>query len=61
MTPDSIRRQPSDEISAVFSILLLLAAAFILVGIGLSAWEFFFDYRSETAPPAFIFNLIPLW
>ena len=60
MTPDSFSSSSSDEVSTLFSVLLVLTVVFILVGIGLFAWELIVDYKAELTPPAAIFSLLPL-
>ena len=60
MTPDSFNSSSSDEVSTVFSVLLVLTVVFVLVGIGLFAWELIVDYTAELTPPAAIFSLVPL-
>jgi len=60
LTPDSFDSSSSDEVSTVFSVLLVLTIVFVLVGIGLFAWELIVDYKAELTPPAAIFNLLPL-
>lgn len=60
MTPDSFSPTASDEVSTVFCVLLVLTAVFILVGIGLFAWEFVVDYKAELTPPATIVSMLPL-
>ena len=60
MTPDSFSPTVSDEVSTIFCVLLVLTAVFILVGIGLFAWELVVDYKAELTPPATIVSLSPL-
>jgi hypothetical protein len=38
----------------------VLTVVFVLVGIGLFAWELIVDYKAELTPPAAIFSLLPL-
>ena len=45
MTPESTSSFPQDETNTIFTVLLFLAAFFILVGIGLFAWELIVDYK----------------
>ncbi len=60
MTPDSFSSTSSDEVSTIFSALLVLTLVFVLIGIGLFAWELIVDYKAELSPPAAMFNILPL-